>query len=98
LQSESSVLAAEYFAAKDCAFLSVPCGCGLRAADTLVVDGYKVTALSDRCALPLSFPDLNENVKAGLSAMALAGQKLAVGELTVMGAADAYFLRVEVVS
>ncbi len=93
-------LAAEFFSVKGQSyiFMAVPWECGLRAADTLVIDGLAVKALRTQQALALDLPDLSDNVREKLIALSQSGKRLAVGEFTVAGVSDAYYLRVEVVN
>lgn len=93
-------LAAELFSVKGQGniFMAVPCECGLRAADTLVIDGLTVKALREQQALALDLPDLSDNVREKLIALSQSEKKLAVGEFAVTGVSEAYYLRVEVVS
>lgn len=98
----SGEIPVEVFAAKDCTgnltgvMLAVPCRCGLKQADALRVDGMRLLAIRDRSILPIDLPDLQEQTRNDLVAMALTNTRLAVGEFTPLGLFDAYFLKLEV--
>ena len=96
------VLSLEVFAAKDSAgtftglMISVPPRCGLKAADTLHVSGFRVVALRGQSVLSICIPDLSEESRAKFVSLAASGQRLAVAEFMVLGLFVAYFLGVDV--
>lgn len=101
--NESGVIPIEVFAAKDSAgeftgvMMAVPKRCGLKQADTLRIDGTLLMAIRERSILPVDLPEMSEQSRANLIAMAHSGQRLAVAEFTALGLFDAYFLKLEVV-
>jgi hypothetical protein len=93
----------EIFAAKDemgkaaGIFMSVPCRCGLKDADTLKIDGLSMVATQFRSVMPLDFPAISTEDRERLVAWSATGKPLPVAEFMVRGLFDSYFLNVEVV-
>jgi len=103
LDGHDGLLSMEVFAAKDLdgqivdLFVSVPRLCGLKHADTLLVDGLTIIAMQARTMLPLDMADLSTEAREKLAFWARSGHRLAVAEFTALGLLDAYFLGLTVI-
>lgn len=102
MDTGDGVVAVEFFAAKDSlggsgVMMTVPVRCGLKAADTLRVDGLTIVAMKDRSILPVDLPMLSEGSRAALVRVAERGKRLPVGEFMARGLFDSYFLTLVIV-
>jgi hypothetical protein len=102
--SLNSEIPLECFAAKDSQgllsnlMLSVKCRCGLKFADSLRVDAFKLSAVRRGAVLPIVLPDLPMKTREYLVAWASTGRKVPVAEFMATGLLDAYFLDLVIVS
>lgn len=98
--NDEQVLSVEVFAAKDSTgaltglILAVPRFCGLKRADTLLVDGLSVIAMASRSVLPVDLPRLTPKSREFMEALARGGKRLVAAEFSALGLIDAYYLDV----
>lgn len=101
-QQDEGLVAVEIFAAKDAQgadgdlFLAVSRECGLRNADSLLLDGDRMVAMRAQSVLPIDFPPLSDSGRSRLLAWSEKGKPLPVAEFAARGVFDAYFLNLVV--
>lgn len=94
-EPNDEVLAIEVFAAKDLShmMLTVPHGCGLSKADTLLMKDGMLVATKQQEILPLVFPELDSKTKGLLVSFSKSGKDIPVGEFLAVGLVDSYSLK-----
>lgn len=98
MSNSDTTIPLEFFAERGEAgiFMAVPCNCGLKQADTLLIKGKDVVAMRNQTIIPIDLPEISSMIRAKLGEMSGQQKRLPVAEFTASGLTDSYYLKVAI--